>query len=447
MTGIEPFTKRSSAGWLISEQATRRSVYVRTDADVSGRLHHAGSRRKVALRLARRRVIREQGSLRRVSAAADLDAKIYSVTETKKVSMRELLSSFQRHGTTRMTDLHLKTGAPPIYRVDGGLKRTSGRPLDEATIAGLARTLVSDTEWKTLKDQRSVNNSHLIDGLRFRINCFFDRKGLALAIRALDTMMPQVEQIGFPNRVWEDIIQLQQGLVLLTGATGAGKSTTIASLVERIAKTRACHIITLEDPIEYQIESDKAVISQRAIGRDVPSYERGVRDCLREDPDVIFVGEMSDPEAASWALTAAETGHLVFSSLHTRDAAGVLTRLVDMFPPNRAEEMANQLSLSLRYAILQKLLPRSDKPGRVVAMEILHNNFGVANMIRQMRPEQIYTMMQTQNRDVPEQRMCTLERSLAHLVKRNIVARSEAEHAANQPQLLADELGRAGGAS
>lgn len=371
-----------------------------------------------------------------------LNAKVYAVSDNKKVSMHELLGSFSRHGTDRMTDLHLKVGSPPIYRVDGALKKTNGRPLDHETIEVLARALVDEIEWQVLEEHRSVNNSHLIDGLRFRINCFYDHHGLCMAIRALDLVMPTIEQIGFPNGVWEDIVNLRQGLVLLTGATGSGKSTTIASLLDRISRTRACHIITLEDPIEYQIESREAVISQRAIGRDVPTYERGVRDCLREDPDVIFVGEMSDPEAAAWTLTAAETGHLVFSSLHTRDAPGVVNRLIDMFPPSRAEEVANQLSLALRYAILQKLLPRRDRAGRIVAMEILHNTFAIRNLIRQARPEQMYSIMQTQIKDVASQRMCTLEHSLAQLVRSGRISREEAELAANQPQLLEDELNR-----
>jgi twitching motility protein PilT len=377
-----------------------------------------------------------------MSTALDLDSRVYAVTDTKKVSLRELLSAFRRHGVQRMTDLHLKIGLPPIYRVDGQIKKTSGHPLDEPTLEALVRTVLDEPERRTLDEQRSVNTSHLIDGVRFRINCFFDRKGVALAIRALDMTMPQVEQIGFPNRVWEDILNLGQGLVVFTGATGMGKSTSIAALIDRIAKTRPCHVITIEDPIEYHLESDTAIISQRALGRDVISYERGVRDCLREDPDVIFVGEMSDPDAASWTLTAAETGHLVFSSLHTRDAPGILTRLIDMFPPNRAEEIANQLSLALRYVILQKLLPRDDGPGRVVAMEILHNNFAVANLIRQVRPEQIYSIMQTQTRDVSAQRMCTLERSLADLLRRGSISRDEAERAANNIQVFAEELKR-----
>jgi len=375
---------------------------------------------------------------------SSLDERIYAVSPTKKVSMRELLSSFRRHGAARVTDLHLKTGMPPTYRVDGALKITSGQPLDRQTVEALARTLLSSVELATLKRTRSVNSAQQIDGMRYRINCFYDRRGLAIAIRALEIQTPQIEMIGFPNRVWEDIVKLGQGLVLVTGTTGAGKSTTIAALIDRIIKTRPCHVITLEDPIEYEFDSEISLVSQRAVGRDVLSYERGLRDCLREDPDVIFVGEMTDRESTTWTLTAAETGHLVFSGIHTRDAAGTITRILDMYPPHRTEEIANQLSLALRYIISQKLLPRADRPGRIVAMEILNNTYALANLIRQVRLEQIFTVLQTHTRDVPDQRMTSFERSLALLVREGKVALSEAQRCANHPQILADELERAG---
>jgi len=372
----------------------------------------------------------------------DLDSKVYAVSETKKVSMRELLASFQRHGTARVTDLHLKFGLAPTYRVDGQVKITNGRPLDHAALHALARSLLNEKEMGTLDQLRSVNSSCAVDGLRIRVNAFHDRCGLSLAIRALDLRTPVIEDIGFPNGVWEDIVDLRQGLVLLAGTTGAGKSTTIAALLNHIARHRACHIITLEDPIEYQLESGKSVISQRAIGRDVPSYERGLRDCLREDPDVIFVGEMTDQDSAAWTLTAAETGHLVFSALHTRNAPASVTRVLDMFPENRSEEVANQLSLGLRYILAQKLLQRGDKPGRVVGMEVLNNTFGVSNLIRQVKPEQIYSLMQTHNRDVTAQRMSTLEHSLSVLVRAGRLTLAEAERAANYPSVLADEMQR-----
>lgn len=377
-----------------------------------------------------------------MSTLASLDDKVYQVNDAKRVSMRDLLASFKRHGASRVTDLHLKINSPPIYRADGLLRKTNGRPLDAETIESLARAVFTAEEWESLHKHRSVNNSHLIEGTRFRMNCFHDRRGLALAVRALDTATPRIEDIGFPNGVWEDIVELRQGLVLLTGATGAGKSTTIAALIGRIAQTRACHIITLEDPIEYELESDIAFISQRAIGRDVPGYARGLRDCLREDPDVIFVGEMTDAESTAWTLTAAETGHLVFSSLHTRDAAGALTRILDLYPPGRTDEIANQLSMGLRYILAQKLAPRADGRGRVMAMEVLHNTFAIANLLRQNKPDQIYSVMQTHTRDVPAQRMRSLERSLAELVRKGAITLLEAERAANLPQMLADEMSR-----
>jgi twitching motility protein PilT len=218
--------------------------------------------------------------------------------------------------------------------------------------------------------------------MQFRISCFRDSEGPAIAIRALEATILPVEQIGFPNQVWRDIIHRQQGLVLVTGITGAGKSTTIASMIDRIAQTSACRIITLEDPIEYRLANHGSVVSQREIGRDVPSFERGLRDCLREDPDVIFVGEMRDRESAAWTLTAAETGHLVFSTLHTRDARGSVSRVLDMFPSERHDEVSSQLSLGLAYVICQKLVPRKDGQGRVVAMEVLNNIYAASNLIR-----------------------------------------------------------------
>jgi len=371
-----------------------------------------------------------------------LDEKVYNAGESRRLSMLDLLKSFKRQGAARVTDLHVKVGKPPCYRVDGELKITHAAPLDGETIERLARTLLDETQMATLQKLRSVNGSRAIEGLRYRVNAFFDLRGMAMAIRALEMTTPTIEFVGFPNRVWEDIVKMGQGLVLVTGTTGAGKSTTIAALLNYIANSRPCHIVTLEDPIEYELTGTTAMISQRAIGRDVPNYERGLRDCLREDPDVIFVGEMTDAESATWTLTAAETGHLVFSGIHTRDAIGTVTRVLDMYPPNRVEEVAHQLSLGLRYIISQKLLQREDRQGRVAAMEVLNNTYAVANLIRQIKPEHMYSLMQINSRDEPAQRMTTMERSLAHLVHKGIVPRHEAERAANQTPAYEDELKR-----
>jgi twitching motility protein PilT len=371
---------------------------------------------------------------------AALEDKVYAISDDRSLSMKDLLEYFARHGSLRVSDLHLKVKCPPVYRVDGALQKMKSPPLDAPTMEAFASTLLADDEWKNLKERRSADSSYITETMQFRINAFHDNDGLALAIRALEDRPPAVEDIGFPNSVWRDIVARQHGLVLVTGITGAGKSTTIAALIEQISQTRPCRIITLEDPIEYRLQSKLAVVSQREVGRDVPNYESGLRDCLREDPDVIFVGEMRDRESASWTLTAAETGHLVFSTLHTRDARGSITRILDMFPPSRQDEVASQLSLGLSYILSQKLIPRADGAGRAVAMEILQNTYGVANLIRLQKTEQIYSQLQSRTKDIPEERMLTLERSLAMLVKSGVVSPLEAERWANHPSAYADEL-------
>ncbi len=380
-----------------------------------------------------------------MSAPITLDTKVYAVSEERKLSGRDLLEYFARHGAMRVSDLHLKAGVPPVYRVDGDLQRMKAPPLDAPTVHAIARAFLSDTEWQNLQTNRSADTSFITESLQFRINIFHDNDGMVLAIRALQPEPPSIESIGFPNAVWRDILERQAGLVIVTGVTGAGKSTTIASLVNRIAETQSCRVITLEDPIEYRLKSKQSIISQREVGRDVPSFERGLRDCLREDPDVIFVGEMRDRESTAWTLTAAETGHLVFSTLHTRDARGTITRLLDMFPPSRQDEVASQLSLGLAYILSQKLIPRNEGNGRVAAMEVLNNTYGVSNLIRLQKIEQIYSQMQSQTRDVPEQRMTTLERSLARLVRAGAVSPLEAEKYANHPQSFLDEMSRVEG--
>lgn len=371
------------------------------------------------------------------------DEKLYAVSAERKLSVRDLLEYFTKHGSMRVSDLHMKVGVPPVYRVDGALQKMKSPPLDRETLRAMVKAFLSPTEWEAFEAKGSVDTSYVTGTMQFRLNTFHDNDGVSVAIRALDPTPPVVENVGFPNNVWQDIVKRQQGLVLLTGVTGAGKSTTIAALVSRIAEIRQCRIITLEDPIEYRLTSKAAIISQREVGRDVPSFERGLRDCLREDPDVIFVGEMRDRESATWTLTAAETGHLVFSTIHTRDTRGTLTRLLDMFPTAQQDEIASQLSLGLAYVISQKLIPRVDGQGRYVAMEILNNTYAVSNLIRTRKVEQIYSQLQSQTRDIPEQRMCTLERTLAHLARAGKISPLEAERNANHAATFLDEMQRA----
>jgi twitching motility protein PilT len=368
------------------------------------------------------------------------DAPGASQPSTAQPTIQELLAYFGQAGRMRVSDLHLKIGVSPTYRVDGALEKSEFPPLDRKTMDAIVASLLTSEDLRRLRTHFSWDGSHTTDLFQFRLNFLRDNDGIAGAIRAFDLDIPPADEIGFPNDTWKDIVQLQQGLVLITGITGAGKSTTIASLVDRIARERACRIITLEDPIEYLLPSRKGLISQREVGRDVPSFELGLRDCLREDPDIIFVGEMRDRESAAWTLTAAETGHLVLSTLHTRDSRGTITRILDMWPAEKQDEVANQLSLGLAYIITQRLVPRADGRGRLVAMEILRNNYAVANLIRTRKLEQLYTQMQTRTRNVAGQRMVTMERALALLAASGRVTAAEAEKWANDRKSFLDEM-------
>lgn len=360
-----------------------------------------------------------------------LVTKIYTLADGRTLSMADLLEYFTKQGAMRVSDLHLKVNCQPTFRIDGRLTKLKGPPLDDGTMQKVVQVLLSEFDLATLQESRSVDSSLLTEVKQYRLNCFHDNDGLAVALRALESQPPAVESIGFPNGVFQDILRKQQGLVLVTGITGAGKSTTISAIIDRIIETRPCRIITLEDPIEYRLKTRTGMVSQREVGRDVPTFEQGLRDALREDPDIIFVGEMRDRESAAWTLTAAETGHLVFSTLHTRDCRGSITRLLDMFPSDRRDEVSSQLSLGLSHILCQKLLPRADGKGRVVAMEILNNTYAVSNLIRMGKFEQLYSVMQTRTRDISEERMQTMERSLARLVQSGQIAESEAEKWAN----------------
>lgn len=369
-----------------------------------------------------------------------IDDKCYPAGEGNFLSMNDMLAYFEKMGVMRVSDLHIKIGTPPAYRIDGELVRLKGAAVNQTTAERLIYPLLGVKNIESLKRDLAVDCSYKFGTLQFRINAFMDNDGLAAAIRALGTHIPAPETIGFPNNAWQDIVRRKHGLILFTGITGAGKSTTIASLLERINENRACRIITLEDPIEYIFTQKNSMISQRELGRDVDTFARGLRSMMREDPDIIFVGEMRDSETVALTLTAAETGHLVFSTLHTRDAVGSITRILDFFPPQKQDEVRNQLSLGLRYIISQKLIPRKDGTGRVVAMEILNSNYALANLIRKGKIEQMYSQMQVKTKDQPDERMITMERHLALLVKKGVVDLLEAQKWANDLKSFQDAM-------
>ena len=369
-------------------------------------------------------------------------AKVYVTENLGKLSIRDMLAYFAEKGALRVSDLHIKIGAPPSYRIDGNLVRLKG-PIVTADVAQkLIYPLLSDDNLRKLQSRHSVDCSYRYASLQFRINVFRENDGICAAIRALSLDIPKIETVGFPNDIWQDIINRKHGLVLVTGITGAGKSTTIASFIDRISEKSACRVITVEDPIEYIFQQKYSMISQREVGRDVNSFHDGLKEMLREDPDIIFVGEMRDPETISMTLMAAETGHLVFSTLHTRDATGSVTRILDYFPAGRQGEVQNQLSLGLAYIISQKLIPKKDGTGRLVAMEILNNNYACANLIRTGKIEQLYSQLQTKTKNKPDEKMMTMEKHLSMLVKQDRVDLLEAQKWANNITSFVDAMKR-----
>lgn len=359
------------------------------------------------------------------------------------MSIHDLLARFadpnyRRNGIPRISDLHMKVGEPVRFRFDSELiPLPDGATVTPGMMSDLLLPLLGPEHTARLlgSTPSDIDAGYEWEeiGLSFRINAFHDREGLAAAIRVLPRHIPDVEKIGFPSEQhWRDLVNLEQGLVIVTGVTGSGKSTTIASLVQHINRTQRARIITLEDPIEYVLRSDRSLVSQRELGKHIASFGSGLRSALREDPDIIFVGEMRDRETAGLALTAAETGHLVLSTMHTRDAKGAITRLVDLFPPERTKELCSQISFSLHSVIGQKLVQRSDRTGRRVAMEVLRNIPAIGNLIRTGAWHQIYSTMQTQYREG----IVTLERHLMDLVTKGEINMEDAVRVANEPAVL-----------
>ncbi len=369
----------------------------------------------------------------------DPDKKVYLAQDVYH-SIHDLLRSFtdpalEVDGMSRISDLHLKAGEPLCYRYDGHLEVIEGgATLTDELIRDLIFPLLRESQRESLMNDRMVD----VDsgycwaerGVNFRLNLFYERDGLACVMRMLPKSIPEADTLGFLNdNVWEDLVQLKQGLVLVTGVTGSGKSTTIASLIDYINRSRKVRIITLEDPVEYIFKSEQALISQRELGSHLKTFSGGLKSALRENPDIIYVGEMRDAETAALALSAAETGHLVFSTLHTRDAKGAFSRVIDMFPGERSNEIAAQLSFSMAYVICQKLIKRKSGSGRVPAFEVLKNDSALGNIIRTGKLHQVYGKIETGVKFG----MNTLEQHLLELLENDVITRDEAIVQANDP--------------
>jgi twitching motility protein PilT len=332
------------------------------------------------------------------------------------MTMDELLQEAEAKGAS---DLHLSTGEPPALRVHGDLVRTDRGRLDAAGVMALVETIMTDVQKAHFKENLECDFAAELEGIgRYRVNCFQHNRGPGAVLRSIPTKIPTMEQLGLPP-VFKELCQKERGLVLVTGPTGSGKSTTLAAMVREINETWDAHILTVEDPIEFVHEPIRCVVNQREVGPHTKSFTNALKSALREDPDVILVGEMRDLETISLAITAAETGHLVFGTLHTSSAPKTVDRIIDAFPGDQQSQIRSMLSESLEAVIAQTLLKKVGG-GRIAAQEILIGVPAVRNLIREQKLHQIPGMMQT-GKAVG---MCTLDMALQELVKKNLIDKS-----------------------
>ncbi|SRR6266542_1752590 len=339
------------------------------------------------------------------------------------------------------SDLHITVGAHPVLRLRGRLEPIQEiPPLNGEMTQQLLYRVLSTEQQKQLEINRQIDFAHSIPGLaRFRVNVYWQRGSLGGAFRLIPTEIKTLEELGIPPSL-HVLTDRPRGLVLVTGPTGSGKSTTLAALIDEINRKRAEHILTIEDPIEFVHRHKRCVVNQREIGVDATDFANALRAALRQDPDVILLGEMRDLETISTALTAAETGHLVFATLHTQSAPGTIDRVIDAFPAAQQDQIRIQLAATLEGVVTQALLPTADGTGRVAALEILFPDDAVRNLIRQTKVEQIYSVMQTG----VARGMQTMEQALAELTLRGVITVDVAMSRSSRPEQFLGLLERAG---
>ncbi|MGM0368444.1 MAG: type IV pilus twitching motility protein PilT [Actinomycetota bacterium] len=326
----------------------------------------------------------------------------------------------KRAAESNASDLHMTVYLPPVLRINGALKKLEDFPKFEPdSLKELLYSILTEKEKKRLENDLELDFSHSISGVgRFRCNYYFQRGSLSGAFRIISSDIKSIEELNLPKQI-EEFSTYPRGLVLVTGPTGSGKSTTLASVIDLINKRRSENIITVEDPIEYLHKHQKSIIVQREVGSDTRSFANALKYVLREDPDIILVGEMRDLETISSALTAAETGHLVFSTLHTQDAPQTIDRIIDIFPTHQQQQIRVQLAGTLKAIMVQQLLPASDHNGRVPAVELMFATGAIRNMIREMKSHQIYSAIQSGGR----RGMVTMDRSLANLYRQGKISK------------------------
>lgn len=332
--------------------------------------------------------------------------------------MQMILDEYLQKGVEiGASDIHVCAGLPFALRKNGSLYYIDDYVLNKDDCRDLVRQILSDEQFALVEEEGEIDLSHMISGVgRFRINIYKQRGSYALAIRIISVRIPELSELGLPN-ILASLAEKQRGLILVTGPTGSGKSTTLAAMVNYINNTRRCHIITIEDPIEYLYRHNRSIINQREIGQDTKSYTNALRAALREDPDVILIGEMRDPETISIALTAAETGHLVLSTLHTLGSAKTIDRIIDVFPPHQQSQVRTQLSTVLQGIISQQLIKRADNTGRIVATEVMILTPAISNMIRESRTVQINSSIHTGS----EYGMYSMDNCIASLYKQGLI--------------------------
>lgn len=336
------------------------------------------------------------------------------------------------------SDVHLSPGYPPAIRVRGRIVPLEEyAPLSVQESRDVAYSLLNDDQRKRFENRKQIDLAYAVPGVaRFRVNCFFQRGSVSAAFRRIPHEIPELDGLGLPM-VLKEFTQRPRGFVLVTGPTGSGKSTTLAAMIDIINREREEHILTIEDPIEFLHRHKKCIVNQREVGADAENFSLALTAALREDPDVILVGEMRDLDTISTALTAAETGHLVFATLHTQSTAQTVDRIIDVFPPHQQQQVRMQLSISLQGIVTQQLLPTADGSGRAAACEVLIPNPAVRNLIREGKSHQIYSAIQTSG----SVGMQTMDAHLAQLVRMGTITRSLAEQRATVPEELKRLLG------
>ncbi|MEA3402529.1 MAG: type IV pilus twitching motility protein PilT [Armatimonadota bacterium] len=351
------------------------------------------------------------------------------VKPIRDVHLDELLELVVEHNAS---DLHVTAGLPPVLRIDGELKKTRYEEITPDIAQRMLYDILTDDQIQRFETDLELDCSYAYQNVaRFRTNIYRDRGTVAGAFRLIPRRIPTIKELGLPP-VLEDLSRRVRGLLLVTGPTGSGKSTTLAAMLDQINHERAEHIITIEDPIEYLHDHNKSVINQRELGHDTHSFNNALRAALREDPDVILVGEMRDLETIQLAVTCAETGHLVMATLHTNNSAESVDRMIDVFPPAQQEQIRIQLSNNLVAILSQQLLRRAGQPGRLAAVEVMIANAAIRNLIREAKAHQITSVIQTSG----ELGMQTMDQALRDLYKQSLITYEDAMRRAQNPTEL-----------